>query len=192
LSPILGIIASQDYVRIPPGAYESIATFTPSGSTSITFSSIPSTYSHLQIRVMSRTFNGSSGGDGALRLRINGLSTSIYDRHNLSGNSSSASAGSDINSTEFSLDAMSTGDLTAAGIFGVGIIDIIDYASTTKNKTLRWINGANANGSGNEIIRLQSGLWRNTGAINSLNFFDATANGFASGTVFSLYGIKGA
>ena len=170
--------------------FESIATFTPNGSTSITFTSIPSTYKHLQIRVMSRTYNPSSGGDGALRLRINSISTNTYDRHNLSGNGSSASAGADINSTEFSLDAMSTGDNTASGIFGVGIIDIIDYTSTTKNKTLRWINGADANGSGNNLIRLQSGLWRNTAAITSLNFFDASANGFAPGTVFSLYGIK--
>jgi len=55
MSPILGILASQNYPRIN-GAYESIATTTVSTSvSSITFSSIPATYTHLQLRWIARS-----------------------------------------------------------------------------------------------------------------------------------------
>jgi hypothetical protein len=174
-------------------AFESIATATGSGQTSVTFSSIPSTYKHLQIRIIARDNSGNGGGSGALRLRFNGDTSSVYDRHNLSGNGSSPSAGSDINSNDFSLDALMMGGGTGANIFGVGILDIIDYASTTKNKTLRLINGNNTNNTfGNEFIRLQSGCWRNTSAISSIELYISNGSGYETGTTISLYGIKGA
>jgi len=55
-----------------PSSFESIATATGSGQTSVTFSSIPSTYKHLQIRIIARDNSGNGGGSGALRLRFNG------------------------------------------------------------------------------------------------------------------------
>ncbi len=176
-----------------PGAFESIATATGSGQTSVTFSSIPSTYKHLQIRIIARDNSGNGGGSGALRLRFNGDTSSVYDRHHLSGNGSSPSVGSDINSNDFSLDALMMGGGTGANIYGVGILDIIDYASTTKNKTLRLINGNNTNNTfGNEFIRLQSGSWRNTSAISSIELYISNGSGYETGTRISLYGIKGA
>jgi len=74
--------------------------------------------------------------------------------------------------------------------YGVMILDIIDYTSTSKYKTLRMISGGNVNGTGS-VISLDSALWQSTSAITSLTIrADSTA--FASGTTISLYGIKGA
>jgi hypothetical protein len=79
-----------------------------------------------------------------------------------------------------------------SGIFGVSIIDIHDYASTTRNKTFRFLTGNDRNGAG--ILALFSGLWMSTSAITSLTFVPNNIGGaqtFISGTTFSLYGIKG-
>ena len=176
-----------------PVTYIPLATQTlGSAAASVTFSSIPSTYKHLQVRIIARDTSASGGGGGALRLRFNGDTSAVYDRHVLSGNGSSPSAGADINQTEFSLDGLMIGGGTGANIYGVGTLDIIDYASTTKNKTLRLLNGNNTNGTyGNEFIRLQSGNWRSTSAITSMTFSITNGSGLESGSIIALYGIKG-
>jgi hypothetical protein len=69
----------------------------------------------------------------------------------------------------------------------VGIINLIDYSSTSKNKTIRVTQGTDKNGSG--VLQLHSGAWYNTNAINSVNIFSQGAN-FNTGTTIALYGIK--
>jgi hypothetical protein len=77
---------------------------------------------------------------------------------------------------------------TTASAFGAGVIDILDAYSTTKNKTMRTLNGL----SGGEVnIRVGSGLWRNTNAITSVTIFDADSTNLVTGSRFSIYGIKG-
>ena len=67
----------------------------------------------------------------------------------------------------------------------------LDYASTSKYKTVRAITGTNANtSSANFAVSLGSGLWQSTNAITSVTI----ANGydfFSTSTTFALYGIKG-
>jgi hypothetical protein len=172
------------------GSYESIATATGTGSNStITFSSIPSTYTSLQIRIIARD-TISSGGDINLRYRINGDTGSNYTDHSLRADGSTASAGGlasyDLALVRNFVTESSGGNTT---IYGVGIMDFIDYASTTKNKTVRTFAGKDKNGSG--YIILGSNLWMSTAAVSSISFIaDGTA--FATGTTISLYGIKGA
>lgn len=184
MSPILGIIASQDYVRIPPSSYESIATATPTSGNSVTFSSIPNTYKSLQVRIS--TVFASNNND--VSARLNGDSTQIYTRHRLYGDGSTASS-----------DGNPTGvGLTGAALFGAAIggsttfpttviMDLQDYASTTKYKTFRSFSGVDRNGSGE--VNLISSLWTSTAAVTSLEIYSG-AN-FATGTTISLYGIKG-
>jgi hypothetical protein len=169
-------------------AFESIATATSSGSSAtLTFSSIPSTYSSLQIRFISKP--ASSGG--AIRMQMNGITTNTYWYHYLIG-VGTAAAGSSGSATNgiFVMD-----NLTApvTDIFGVGIIDIHDYASTAKLKTIRSFSGVDDNSSanGNEI-QLWSGTNGATTAVSSITFANTSGQNFASGTTFSLYGIKGA
>lgn len=71
----------------------------------------------------------------------------------------------------------------------VAIIDIVDYASTTKNKTIRTVTGCDANGgaSGSDVS-LRSGLFPSTSAVTSITI-NCTAMG--TGTVIALYGIRG-
>ena len=166
------------------GAYESIATATPTGVSTITFSSIPSTYVSLQVRI-SAVF--SSAGNG-ISIRPNASSATNYTRHRLSGDGASVSA-----------DGTATGSLTGADVFAhkvggsttqpaVVIIDLHNYASSTQNKTIRSIAGVDKNGSGE--INLMSSLWNQTTAVSSLQVYSGT--NFATGTSISLYGIKGA
>ena len=186
--PILGIIASSKLSAV--GDFQSIATVTGTGSsTSLTFSSIPSTYQHLQIRGISRNTGGSLSYP--IYLTFNG-SSSGYAWHRLKGNGSTASASAAASEVNINLDEADAGGTSTANTVGAAIIDIQDYASTTKNKTVRAITGTDANTASTGFgVSFGSGLWVNTDAITSITI----TNGydfFSTNTTFSLYGIKGA
>jgi hypothetical protein len=184
--PILGIIASSISGSISSSSFESIATATGTGSSgTITFSSIPSTYKHLQIRGMGF---GDSGGQ--LFLRLNGDTGSNYTRHRLLGYNGVVYASGETAQTSI---RMCVDDVNYASMGTtnptVAITNIIDYASTTKNKTVRTLGGIDSNNAGNSEIDLTSGLWLNTSAINSVSIIISAGN-FTTNTVFSLYGIN--
>ena len=177
MSPILGIWASQNYPRIT-NSYESIATVTvgAGGQSSIEFTSIPSTYKHLQVRMLAKF----SGGDWT-EIKLNGDTGSNYTYHYLQGNGSAASAGG--------------GSFNASGLglqfgteWGSGIIDVLDYTNTNKLKTVRNLGGFDANGSG--FIILSSNLWNNTAAVTSLKLQKSSAGTFAQYSSFALYGVR--
>lgn len=166
-------------------SYESIATATGTGSSgTITFSSIPSTFKHLQIRGM--YLAGGSGSGIEVQVEFNNNSAANYADHRLSGNGSAASAtGTDTGTGQgYNLPL---NDLYQSANPNVFILDILDYASTTKNKTIRCFNGLDANGSGK--VQITSGLWINTAAITSIKFTSPTFN-FTTSSRFALYGIK--
>ena len=190
MSPILGIIASQDYVRIPPSSFESIATATGTGSNYIIeFTSIPSTYSHLQIRIVANaSYAVSSSLTGSLAVTFNSDTGANYSYHRLSGDGATAVSAGTADSTSMIFNTVPYGS-TYADIYGAAIVDIADYASTTKNKTMRVFCGADANGSGN--IRLTSGLWMSTSAVTSVKLTASSAITLNTPTTFALYGIKG-
>jgi hypothetical protein len=184
MSPILGIYASQisGHLFAPAGAYDSIATVTASGGeTSLSFSSIPSTYSHLQIRYMSK-----ESSSGFILMRINGSASSsdyIY-LHYITGDGSSASAGAATSSTYIYAGTQTAG-ITP---FGVGVIDILDYANTSKFKTVRGLSGWDNNGTGTLIYN--SGAYIKTTAISSITVYPGSST-FSQYSKFALYGIKG-
>lgn len=169
------------------GSFESIATVAPSGTGTVTFSSIPSTYKSLQIRYTVRASTGLATNQD-LRVRFNGDSGTNYARHNLTGNGASATSNAAITQAQWQINDGATDTTTLSNTFVGGVIDLIDYASTSKTKTVRNLWGYDANGSG--IISLYDGLWNSTSAINSISFTIPTGN-YATGTSFALYGIKG-
>jgi hypothetical protein len=183
MTPILGIMASQISGNLTsPSSYESIATLSGTGSSAtISFTSIPSTYKHLQIRWIAQ----SAGAPGSLQVRFNGDSASNYTYHELTGNGSTAAA-----AAATPLGFIYAGQYYGtANMFGSGVIDILDYQNINKNKTLRTLNGRDENGSG--IVLLQSGSWMNSStAISSITL---TGNGgnIATNSSFALYGVKG-
>ena len=167
------------------GAYELISTTVLSTATaSVSFSSIPSTYKHLQIRVAARADN--SAEYGALYLRCNGVSTASYSYHELYGTGSGVTSTGNSASTDYPI-GWNAGANAPTGTFSSSVVDILDYASTTKNKTMRTLNGMRS--SSWYRVYLTSGLFINTSALSSISI---TGNGnFVTGSRFSLYGVKG-
>jgi hypothetical protein len=171
---------------IPP-SFESIATASPTSGSTVSFTSIPSTYKSLQIRVAVIT---PSTANPSLNITYNSDSGSNYTLHQLRGNSTDAAALGSAPRTNFSLSNYSGMTVNNPN---VAIVDIVDYASTTKYKTTRAFYGQNLNSSSiyNNVI-LVSGLWLSTSAINSITFTVSGGESFGAGTLISLYGIKGA
>jgi len=179
---LIGIIASSG-AGAAGGDYESIATSTvgSGGTSSITFSSIPSTYQHLQIRGIFRP-TATSWIIG----RFNGDSGTNYSHHDLRGNGSSASAEAVANAENV---YFILGLSSASNTYAAGVIDILDYANTNKFKTTRHLNGIDTNGGGS--IDLTSGSWRSTSAITSITLSLSNLGTIPEYSQFALYGIKG-
>jgi hypothetical protein len=167
-----------------PSSYESIASATGTGASgTITFSSIPSTYASLQVRLIGR----STGGTDNVVVRLQYNSTAMTRVHTLTGNGVTVSAGS----SNFPIRVPATN--VTADVMGVGIIDIHDYASTTRNKTARYFGGFDANDvvTTNEMINLSSSFLDNTAAITSIDLA-LVSGSWSTNSQIALYGIKGA
>ena len=171
-------------------SYESIATSNiPGGTNTLTFSSIPSGFKHLQIRGWGRTSNFVQV-DGAVVLRANSDTGSNYTRHSLYGNGSSAIASGSASTTSIDIHSQIPGDDALANTYGVMIVDILDYTSTTKNKTVRSFWGADTNTSStNWRVGINSGVWMSTSAITSISIIFPN-NPYSADNSFALYGIK--
>lgn len=191
---VLGITASA--VEIAQGAFESIATATGTGSSNtITFSSIPSGYQHLQVRFICKNTDTAIDTSDIFTMRINGDTASNYARHRLSGSGATVTASG--TATQTSMSSFITVGLSSnaalANMMGVGIIDIHDYLSTSKNKTVRMFIGADTNRTTapTGAVALNSGLYFATpAAVTSLSFIIGTGS-WTTTTQFALYGIKG-
>jgi hypothetical protein len=187
MSLILGILDSGG-AAVSASSYESIQSYTATGGeASISFTSIAGTYASLQIRALTEDNTSASNTAYPAFLHFNNDTGNNYNYHYLLGNGSAASAVGSATTTDpwiYGADSIST----TANIFGTVIIDIHDYASTTKNKTARYLSGLDRNGSG--FVALGSTLWRNTAAITRIDL-TANFNGFQAGSTFALYGIKG-
>lgn len=178
----LGILASAGGAA---AAYELISTTVlGSATSSVTFSSIVSTYKHLQIRT---TYRRADAGTMLAMLTFNGSGTG-YAWHRLYGTGSAVYSDATTSTTQILTFAGPSSNDTA-GIFMPAIYDVLDYASTTKNTTVRAFTGAEMNSSP-DVVMLSSGLWANTSAVTSLTLASLAGN-FAIGSRFSLYGIKG-
>ena len=167
-------------------SYESIATQTvgAGGTSSITFSSIPSTYKHLQIR-----FLGKNNNNSAFYFRFNGVGGTSYTTHYLRGYGSSAGAGANT-SDAYTRILPNAGTPTSAqtNIFAAGVIDVLDYLDTNKYRTIRALGGYDANGSGG--IDFSSGVFMNTTAVSSITI-GTLGTTIQELSTFALYGVKG-
>ena len=162
-----------------------------SGATTVSFTSIPSTYKSLQIRWMAKDTSTAAADDG-IQFQLNSLAGTNYAYHTLKGNGSAASAtgfaSQPFFGTPYGEPTSSTG---TTNMFGVGIFDLIDYASTTKAKTVRVFSGSNINTTSTLYgVSLTSALINTTSAITSILIY-ASGSGFVAGTTFALYGMVG-
>ncbi len=169
--------------------YDSIASHTVGATNqgTITFSSIPQTYKHLQIRAITRT-NRASTYDATM-IYINGDTTQTnYWWFNTQGTGTTAS------SSTFNyngVDSLGLGNSTTSTYFATEIIDILHYTNTNIKKSLRTISGFSINGVSNSQVGFSSTFWNNTSAITSLAFYpNNTPFTWAQHTSFALYGIS--
>ncbi len=170
-----------------PESFESIATAYPGNNQSVTFSSIPQTFAHLQLRCSVR--GNDAGTIDTWFLRLNGLAPSAgYRGHFLRGVSTSISAFTTAD------NYMNLGNPGGQGndfnVLGAFIVDILDYTNTNKYKTLRNIGGFETNSIGRTF--LTSGfLTTTTNAITQIDL-SGLSGGFMDRTTIALYGIKAA
>lgn len=150
----------------------------------IDFTNIPQEYTHLQLRIFGRGNTSFSEGLSTY-LFINNDGASNYSWHRMRGNGASVFSDNGSSVGVISIQA-TVGDTGVSNVFGVSIIDILDYTNTTKNKTIKAVGGVDRNGSGNAC--LISGLWRSTSAINQVRVItDSTT--WLQGTRVDLYGV---
>ena len=184
---------TQSWVGGEPdfGAFESITTTTLSTATaSVTFSSIPATYKHLQIRMINRVVgNSSSNTNSNVLMRFNSDTASNYTRHLLYDQAGIGAAGA-ANTTSIFASAAPNSTNTS-GIFGAEIVDILDYANTNKFKTTRTLGGYDNNGVAGNRLTFESGVWRDTSAITTILIYPDNSETWAQYSSFALYGIKG-
>lgn len=199
MSPVLDSIGSVKaygwgaFTQVK-GSFESIQTINADGQSQVAFTSIPQTYTHLQMRCHVRsTMNYTDYNIASIVFRINGASIrgELYSFHSVTAdNNSSPTAYGSISAQEAYALSVPTANIDA-NVFGVGVIDILDYRNTSKFKTFNVLSGTNDNTSYKiRRAQLSSMLYQGTDAINSIYLSTDYNFTWAYGTKFSLYGIK--
>lgn len=187
----LGILSSAGAGGAGGGAYELIeSAILTSDQSSVTFSSIPQTYKHLQLRAVVRDTNIFAATIRNMPMRFNGDSGNNYFGHELTGqpdvgNVFSQSLGTPTSSIR---PRATLDDSATANVFVPSVWDILDYASTVKNTTVKILSGAPLPNSADAKISLSSGAYNNTSAITSITILPAENH--KTGSRFSLYGIR--
>ena len=165
-----------------PITYEPIATTTlGSAAASVTFSTISGSYTDL---VLVANLNGSGGnGNANIAVTVNSDTGSNYSGTRLTGDGSSAS--SNRNSSQTAMFIVNTGASLNAQ-WGTFICHFMNYSNTTTYKT-----AINRFGTAGGETTANVNLWQSTSAINTIKV-ETTTNNYASGSMFTLYGIKAA
>ena len=169
------------------GSYDLISSTILTGSqASITFDTtgLGSTYKHLQIRLTARTSDPAAVD--ALLMRFNSDTGTNYNDHALFGNGSTVASAATSNGSFVPLGLVAAANANS-GLFGAVVTDILDFASTSKFKTVRSLSGVLST----VFVQLRSAAWRNTSAITSIQIYPNLGANLLTGTRVSLYGIKG-
>lgn len=160
-----------------------IASATPTvGASSVRFTNIPQTFTHLQMRYFIRGSDAGGIAFTAMSLNQNEFTTN-YSFHIIQGDGASASSSGGANAGGVS-SLYSPASTATANVFASGIVDLLDYTNTNKNKVTRTLHGFDANGSGQLVV--SSGQLLSTGAITSIGLFNML---FTANCRLDLYGI---
>jgi hypothetical protein len=161
-------------VVLPPGT---------SGVTEITFSSIPQTYSHLQLRLFAQTSASGTGFSGYDMYFNSDNTATNYWRHYLIGTGAAVANGGS-NASAF---GYGNGGNSLSKPYGVTVIDIFDYTNTNKKTTSKAVSVSENNDSTGYVI-YNSLLWTNTAAVTTIKITSYYA--WTAYSSFALYGIK--
>lgn len=152
-----------------------------SSASSITFSNIPQTYSHLQLRMRGT----GTTNMGIFVVRFNGDTGGNYRTRILYGDATNVTSGY----TSISPNGLNGTFEYAYGTYHpTSVMDIYEYSSSTKYKTMRTIDGTDRNGTGD--IEFGTGVWKNQSAVTTITISPQYASGFAANSYFGLFGVK--
>jgi hypothetical protein len=163
--------------------YDKIATTTlGSAASSITFSSIPGTYTDLKF-----VLTGTTASAADLAIQYNTDTGTNYSGTFLSGTGSAAN--STTNGPSASNILLQSQGASSTTIPAMSAVDVFSYAGATY-KTCLIIASTDQNGAG--AVETGVGLWRSTAAITSIKIFGNGGVNLSTGTTATLYGIKAA
>ena len=174
---------------------EAIATtYLEADAASVTFSGIPTTYEHLQIRMSARNTWPYPQGTGALT--FNGTTGTAYSSHAMNATSTTPDGNAYTGEANMKIPRLTTGDGiggTTGGVastdFAPAIIDILDYRNANKNTTVLSMSGNSLTTTG-PYVSFASGLFDDTTVITSITL---DSNGsWMRGSEFTLYGLNSA
>lgn len=159
-----------------------------STASSVTFSGIPADYKHLQIRAIARSNRASTVDVVKLNLGNGSADTAAnYSWHQFYATGSAVGAAAAASASTIELPVISASS-ASSNIFGLIVLDILDYQNTNKYKTVRGFAASDQNGSGE--LDFCSGSWRSTNSIDVVSLAPRTGTLFEQYSSFALYGIK--
>ena len=155
--------------------------------TIVTFTAIPASYEHLQLRITSH--DQDTIGANYLYVRLNNDSGSNYSNHFMEGYSASSFAGKNTAQTLANWGG-AIGANNQATEYSHSVIDILDYANTNKNTTVQYVSGGVTRISGNRFMKFGSSLWDDTSAVSEIDVYVTGTPAFQRGTEMTLYGLN--
>jgi len=167
------------------------STLTAAGAT-VTFSSVPQTYTDLVLVVSVKT---TSGAYPILKMQFNGDTATNYSYTNLIGSATStvASARSSNIAQMYPGPGIVTAIPDTANTFATGLINIMNYSNSTTYKTVLSRDAVPTNSTGGTgQVGAYVNLWRSTAAVTSITVTTNNGSNYDVGSSFTLYGIKAA
>jgi hypothetical protein len=180
----------------PAGAYDALGSVVvgTGGVSSITFSNIPAGYRHLELRFNGYSTRTASNDIDDYNIRFNSDTGANYASHSFFGDGTgtptyTATANASLINVPLCVGTLYSGSQAA----GAGIITLLDYANTNKNKIMSVLGGSEINGFVNSLspgrIGIASGMWSSFSIINSINLYCSNGN-WGQYSSFALYGVK--
>jgi hypothetical protein len=184
--PIIGIIDSAKSGNLTAPAYDSIASFTGGNNTTISFTSIPQTYKHLELRVYGRT-NATSAGAIDGWMTFNSV-TSNYNWHEVAGYSNTIkNAGAAVNTTQINFMRNCLPRASESG-YGFAVATILNYTSSIYKSVNVRSGYCNAS---NGLLSVTTGSSTVSSAITRMDLTIEGGATWTSDTTLQLFGIKG-
>ena len=157
-----------------------------STAATVTFSSIPATYTDLVLRISARSTAADT--DVGYGVEFNGSATTVYSQTQVRGNGAAAASSYGTGDAYIAASRSIDGDTATASTFSSNEIYIPSYTAS-QNKPLSLINVVEQNSASNAYIVAIAGLWRDISAITQIKLTPVTGS-WKSDSSFYLYGIK--
>jgi len=172
-----------------PTTYQLISSNTLSTTAaSVTFSSIPATYTDLIIKVSARNAGTANAYPSIMRVRLNSDTSSIYSSTYVYGQDNAAGSFNESNTDRIGAYASNSNTSTSNTFSNVEIY--IPSYTASQNRSVSVNGAAEINATTANINAASAGLYRSTTAVSSITLSSGNSQDFVSGSSFDLYGIK--